>query len=71
MREHQNKIRKTFERNALSLKEQSSHISNENTDKHSQQLREIVLKKQKVIIYLSIVYTIFVMGIIIYLIFLK
>lgn len=71
MREQQDKIPKNFERNALSLKEKLSPISKENADKHNQQLHEIVLKKQKVIIYLSIVYTLFVIGSIIYLIFLK
>ncbi|MGQ9797750.1 MAG: hypothetical protein ACUVRG_00415 [Ignavibacterium sp.] len=71
MRKHQNKIQNSLERNALSLREELSPISKENADKHNQQLHEIVLKKQKVIIYLSIVYTLFVIGSIIYLIFLK
>jgi len=40
-------------------------------DKHNHQLHEIILKKQKLIIYLSILYTGLVIGSIIYLIFLK
>jgi len=71
MREHKGKVRKLIERNALSLTEGLSLISKESSDKHSQQLHEIVLKKQKIIIYLSIVYTVIVLGSIIYLIFLK
>ncbi|MCL6493793.1 MAG: hypothetical protein K6T54_03320 [Ignavibacterium sp.] len=71
MREHKGKVRNSFERNALSLTEELSPISKESYDKHSQQLHEIVLKKQKIIIYLSIVYTVLVIGSIIYLIFLK
>jgi hypothetical protein len=71
MREHQNKFQNSLERNALSVTEELSPISKENADKHIQQLHEIVLKKQKIIIYLSIVYTLIVLGSIIYLIFLK
>lgn len=71
MREHQNKIKNLPEGKALSSSEELFYNFKENSEKHNQQLHQIVLKKQKIIIYLSIVYTVIVLGSILYLLFLK
>lgn len=71
MREHQNKIKNLPDGNALSSDEVLFQLSKENSEKHNQQLHELVLKKQKLIIYLSILYTGLVLGSIFYLLFLK
>ncbi|BDQ02524.1 hypothetical protein [Ignavibacterium sp.] len=71
MREQFSDNKNLFEGDALSSPEELSLIDKRNSEYHNQQLHEIVLKKQKLIIYLSIVYTAAVIGSLIYLIFLK
>lgn len=63
--------KKSLERNALSSREGFYLADNESSELHYQQLHEIVLRKQKLIIYLSILYTAVVLGILFYLVFLK
>lgn len=71
MREQLNNNKNLFESNALSSAEELSLIDKRSAEYHNKQLHEIVLKKQKLIIYLSILYTVAVIGSLIYLIFLK
>lgn len=71
MREQFSDNKNLFEGDALSSPEELSLIDKRSSEYHNQQLHEIVLKKQKLIIYLSIVYTAAVIGSLIYLIFLK
>lgn len=71
MRELFNKNKKLFEGNALASKNELPLVDKRSSEFHSQQLHELVLKKQKLIIYLSIIYTAAMIGSIICLIFLK
>jgi hypothetical protein len=70
MREHF-EDKKSFEENALSSKEDIAFVQEKDSEQHNLQLYNIVLRKQKLIIYLSILYTVVIIGTIIYLIFLK
>lgn len=71
MREQTRISKKVYESNALSSAGDFSSVDSKSTLNHNQQLHELVLKKQKLIIYLSIFYSVVVLGVLIYLFFIK
>lgn len=71
MREQISDDKNLSERNALSSRAENFILDKISSEYHNKQLHELILKKQKIIIYLSILYTVAVIGSIIWLIFLK
>lgn len=71
MREHSNSNSKNVERKALSSGNDLSAINERSISGHNKQLHALILKKQKIIIYLSILYSMVVLLALIFLFFLK